>query len=92
MWRIATLYLDGASACDDVAVLNRPLHYHDSIVQTSLNLLDKLFGTSTENERASFRFRTFGEQVVPLAADLLLLEGAARSQVLALDVGAGGLD
>jgi hypothetical protein len=92
-------HLYGAAPGHNLAVFHRPLDNHDGVMQTPFYLFDKLFCTSPENEGTSFGFRAIFKQVVPFSANLLLLEGAARSKMLAcyirtrrLDGAAGGLN
>ncbi len=68
------MYLDCASARDDVSVFHGALHHHDCVVQTPLDFLDELLGAATEDECARLGLRALLEQVVPLPTDLSLLK------------------
>ena len=61
-------------------------------MEGALDFGDELLGAAAEDERAGFGFGAVFEEVEALAADLALVEGAAGSEVLRVDVGAGGLD
>ena len=86
------LHLGSSTPCDNLAVLDRSLDDHDGIVKRSLDLGDKLFGTSSEQERTRLRRGAVLEHVVPLGTDLLFLELATASQVLFLDIRTRRLD
>ena len=79
-------YLDRSASRHDVAILDRPFHDHDRIVQTPLNFLDELLRAATKDQGACLRLRAVLEDIVALSTNLLLLKGTARAEMLATDV------
>mmetsp|Transcript_1025 Transcript_1025/g.3241 ORF Transcript_1025/g.3241 Transcript_1025/m.3241 type:complete len:391 (+) Transcript_1025:163-1335(+) len=86
------LHLDGPAAGDDGRVLEQPARVHDGVVQRALCLLDELLGAAAQDEGAGGDARAPLEEVEALAANLLLLKGAARAEhIRCAQVVAGGL-
>lgn len=85
------LHLDGAAAADNRPVLDGALDNHDGVVQRALHLGNELLGAAAQHQRARLGLGAALEEVVALAANLALLKGLARAQVLRQDVGACGL-
>lgn len=85
-------YLGGTTTSNDPVVLDRPLDNHDGIVQTPLDLGNKLLRTTTQQQRTRLGALAVLENVEPLPANLPLLESATRTEVLVFDIGTGGLD
>jgi hypothetical protein len=61
-------------------------------MQTPLHFGNKLFRTTSQQQRTSLCARTVFKDVEPLSTNLPLLELATGTEVLVLDVRTGGLD
>eukprot|EP00047_Mylnosiga_fluctuans_P001742 m.221713 g.221713 ORF g.221713 m.221713 type:complete len:557 (-) comp10637_c0_seq1:26-1696(-) len=89
---LAELHLNGTATSNNGVVLDRATHNHDGIVQRALRLLDELLGTAAHDDRARLGLGAAREEVVPLGADLLLLEERALAQRVGGHVVDRGLD
>lgn len=85
------LHFSSTTASNDGCVTQSTLDDHDSIVQTTFHLRNKLLSATTQHESAGLSARAVGEQVETLSTNLALLERATGTQVALLDVSAGRL-
>lgn len=65
---------------------------HDGIMETAFDFRDELLCAAAEDKRACFGCRTAFEEVEAFVADLTFFKFGAGTEVLGLDVGAGGGD
>jgi hypothetical protein len=79
-------YLDCASAGHNVAILDRTLYHHDSVMETPLNLLDELLRTTAKKECARPCLGTVRKDIEPLTTNLTLLESATGAEMFAFDI------
>lgn len=81
-------YLNSTASSDYLTISYGSFYHHNSVVQTSLYLLNELIRTTTKKQRASFRLGAVLEDVVPFPTNLSFLELSARTQMLTRDIGA----
>ena len=79
---LGELHLNGAPSGDDLIGLGDSSDDHNGVIETPLGLLEKLLGTSPEDNGGGFTLGTSSEEVIPGGSDSLLLEQIADSQVL----------
>jgi hypothetical protein len=69
-----------------MGVLDRSLHNHDRIVQTSLDLRNELLGSTSQDQGTRLGLRAVLKQIESLSTNLSLLERPTFAQVMRLDV------
>jgi hypothetical protein len=88
----ADFHLASTTAGNDALVLDGTLDNHDGIVQTALNLGNKLFSAATEDKSTRLCAGAALEEVESLSANLALVKACARSEMRVVNVRASGLD
>lgn len=72
-------YLACTTTRDDALIFDSSLHYHDSVVQTSLNFRNELLSPSPQHKRTSLGCRTVFKEIESLSTYLSLLETATST-------------